>query len=242
MLKLKGISVLLLLILPLTADLPAQELNYEDVFGEDWRKAEVFLRENRYWMEPVLESHNMPYRVAIAVIFPELVRYSALRDRMEVTLLKTLYVNLGDEYANFSIGHFQIKPSFASTVRKEARCALGRKSDIHFQQASEFNDISNYRKSIIVDLEDPKTQFNYIIAFIRICEKKYKTGRMSENERVKFLATAYNYGIDKSAEQIRNMIPGRYFSTKIFKSTTYSYSDISIYWYRQQTGQLQAAN
>jgi len=242
MLKLKGRSVLLLLILTLTTDLPAQELNYEDVFGEDWRKAEVFLRENRCWMEPVLESHNMPYRVAIAVIFPELVRYSALRDRMEVTLLKTLYVNLGDEYANFSIGHFQIKPSFASTVRKEARCALGRKSDIHFQQASEFNDISNYRKSIIVDLEDPKTQFNYIIAFIRICEKKYKTGRMSENERVKFLATAYNYGIDKSAEQIRNMIPGRYFSTKIFKSTTYSYSDISIYWYRQQTGQLQAAN
>ncbi len=242
MLGSNGISVTILLVITLCGTLTAQETDYAQVFGDDWHKAETFIDQNRYWMEPVLEDHDIPFRVAIAVIFPEIVRYSALRDRMEITLLKTLYVNLGDEYANFSVGQFQIKPSFASIVRYEAPQVLRRKSNIRFRQVSDFDDISNYRKSIIADLENPQTQFNYIVAFLLICEKKYKTGKMSETERIKFLATAYNYGIDKSAEQIKRMIPGKYFSTKIFKSLTYCYSDISIYWYKHQSGLLQAAD
>ena len=241
MLKSTGISVLLFFTITLPGSVIAQDLDYEEIFGDDWHKAESFISQNRSWMEPVLEDNNIPFSIAIAVVFPEIVRYSALRDKMEITLLKTLYVNLGDEYANFSIGQFQIKPSCASLIREEAPRALGRKSDIHFRPASDYDDISNYRKSIIADLEDPRTQFNYIIAFFHICEKKYRTAGMSETERIKFLATAYNYGIDKSAEQIRKMISGRYFSTKILKSVTYSYSDISIYWYKHQTGQHQSA-
>src|SRR5512133_283654 len=126
MLKTRGMSMLLLLLLAIQG-LRAQEPDYEAIFGDDWLKAEEFERENRNWMEPVLEKYDIPYRLAISVVFPELVRYSALRDKMETTLLKALYVNLGDEYANFSIGHFQIKPSFASIIREEAPKALGRR-------------------------------------------------------------------------------------------------------------------
>lgn len=225
---------MLLLLLLAIQGLRAQEPDYEAIFGDDWLKAEEFERENRNWMEPVLEKYDIPYRLAISVVFPELVRYSALRDKMETTLLKALYVNLGDEYANFSIGHFQIKPSFASIIREEAPKALGRRSDITFRQPEEFDDISNYRKSIIVDLEDPKTQFNYVVAFFKLCEKKYKTGKMSEEEKLKFLSTAYNYGIDKSSEQIISMSGRKFFSTRLIKSVTYCYSDISLYRYRQK--------
>lgn len=225
---------MLLLLLLAIQGLRAQEPDYEAIFGDDWLKAEEFERENRNWMEPVLEKYDIPYRLAISVVFPELVRYSALRDKMETTLLKALYVNLGDEYANFSIGHFQIKPSFASIIREEAPKALGRRSDITFRQPEEFDDISNYRKSIIVDLEDPKTQFNYVVAFFKLCEKKYKTGKMSEEEKLKFLSTAYNYGIDKSSEQIVRMSGRKFFSTRLIKSVTYCYSDISLYRYRQK--------
>ncbi|MGE5420326.1 MAG: hypothetical protein ACM3UT_09085 [Chloroflexota bacterium] len=232
MLKIRGISLLIFLTLYARC-LTAQGPDYEAIFGDDWRKAEEFESENRHWMEPLLEQNNIPYRLAISVVFPELVRYSALRDKMETTLLKALYVNLGDEYANFSIGQFQIKPSFASIIRMEAPRALGRRSEITFMQPEEFDDISNYRKSIITDLGDPKTQFNYVIAFFKICEKKYKTGKMHDEEKLKFLSTAYNYGIDKSSEQIRSMISRKFFSTKIIRSVTYCYSDISLYRYKQ---------
>lgn len=235
MLSIRNIPVLALLILFLPGIIQAQQADYEDIFGDDWTGAEAFERENRNWMESRLEQNGIPYRVAIAVVFPELVRYSALRDKMETTLLKALYVNLGDEYANFSIGHFQIKPSFASLIRTEAPKSLERKSGIVFSQPEDFNDISNYRKSIIIDLEDPKTQFNYIVAFFKICEKKFRTGRMDEYEKIKFFSTAYNYGIDKSPEEIRSMIDKKFFSTKIFKTITYCYSDISLYWYKQKT-------
>lgn len=212
-------------------DLQSQTTDYATVFGKDWDKANSFLNENRDWMEPLLEKNHIPYNLAVSVIFPELVRYSALRDKMEITLLKALYINLGEEYANFSVGQFQIKPSFADRVRQEAPSVMKRRSGISFKSAASFDDITNYRKSIITDLEDAKTEFCYVIAFIKICEKKYRDEKKDDLSWLKFLSTAYNYGIDKSAEQIEQMADRRFFSTKLFGSTTYSYSDVSLYWY-----------
>ena len=137
-------------------------------------------------MEPMLVRNHISYPLAIAVIFPELVRYSALRDKMEITLLKALYINLGDEYANFSIGQFQMKPSFAEIIRRQAPSVLGRRSEIEFKNPSEYEGISYFRKSIVSDLEDPRTQLNYLIVFFKICEKKYKTNRKDEITGLKF--------------------------------------------------------
>jgi hypothetical protein len=211
----------------------AQPLNYPEIFGDDWEKAILFENENRSWMEPVLARNHISYPLAIAVIFPELVRYSALRDKMEITLLKTLYINLGEDYANFSIGQFQMKPSFAEMIREQAPDALGRRSGITFRLRSEYDDIKSYRKSIVKDLEDPETQFNYLVAFIKICEKKFRTKRGDEISSLKFQATAYNYGIDKSAVRIENMIDKKFFNTKLFKTENYSYADVSLFWYTQ---------
>ena len=210
----------------------SQSINYAEIFGDDWKKALAFETENRSWMEPVLARYHISYPLAIAVIFPELVRYSALRDKIEITLLKALYINLGEDYANFSIGQFQMKPSFAEVIRNQAPSVLGRRSGIEFKNPSEFDDISDFRKSIVSDLEDPRTQFNYLIAFIKICEKNFKSNRKDEVSWLKFIATAYNYGIDKSATRIEEMIDKKYFNTKLFKTENYSYSDVSLFWYK----------
>ena len=209
----------------------SQPSDYSEVFGNDWDKALEFEKENRTWMKPLLDRNNIPYDIAIALIFPELVRYSALRDKMEITLLKALYINLGETYANFSIGQFQMKPSFAEIIRREAPSALARRSGISFRQASEFGSISDYRKSIVTDLEDPKTEFLYLVAFCKIADKKFRTYRMDERDRVRFLATAYNYGIDKSKEEIESMADKKFFNTKLFKTQNYSYAEVSLYWY-----------
>jgi hypothetical protein len=213
----------------------SQSVNYEKIFGEGWKKALSFEKENRSWMEPLLSKNNISYPVAIAVIFPELVRYSALRDKMEVTLLKALYINLGEDYANFSIGQFQMKPSFAEMIRSQTRDAMGKKSEIIFKRRSEYDNIYSFRSDIVSDLEDPKTQFNYLIVFLKICEKKYRTNRKDETEMVKFLATAYNYGIGKSEARIESMIDKKFFNTKLFKTENYSYADVSLFWYKQYT-------
>jgi hypothetical protein len=218
----------------------SQNQNYADLFGEDWKKAMTFEKENRNWIEPLLSKNHISYPLAISIIFPEMVRYSALRDKMEITLLKTLYVNLGEDYANFSIGQFQMKPSFAEMIREEAPAVLGRRSGITFKNRSDFDDIKDFRKTIIKDLEDPKSQMNYLIAFIKICEKNFKTGRRDELSQVKFLATAYNFGIDKKEVDIESMIGKKFFNTKLFKTENYSYAEVSIFWYEQYISETQS--
>ena len=51
--------------------------------------------------------------------------------------------------------------------------------------------------------------------------------------KLKFLATAYNYGIDKSSAEIESMTDKKFFNTKLFKTENYSYTDVSLFWYRQ---------
>lgn len=227
-------GLVIFLFCTLTSGLDAQSENYEEIFGSDWKKAQAFELENKEWIRQIFQKNNISYAEAMAVIFPELVRYSALRDKMEITLLKALYINLGEEYADFSIGQLQMKPSFASLIRADAPTYLKRKSGITFKIPSDFEDIKSYRKSIVKDLEDVNTEFSYLIAFLKICEKKYRTSRMKESERIRFLSAAYNYGIDKDPDQIHDIYGSKFFHTKIFRpSETYSYSDISLYWYNR---------
>lgn len=225
------ILIFIILLSAVNSLVVSQTPDYREVFGEDWKNAESFVSENRNWMEPVLRKNHIPYPVGIAIIFPELVRYSALRDKMETTLLKTLYVNLGEEYANFSIGHFQMKPSFAEIVRQNYTPGVLRNWIPSFRGPSYYDNIREFRKSIIADLEDTRKEFNYLVAFIHICEKTYRTDRMDDITRLKFLATAYNYGIDKTKEQIDSMTGKKFFNTKLFRTQNYSYAGVSLFWY-----------
>jgi len=211
----------------------SQPPNYKDLFGDDWKKASAFEKENRGWMERLISKFDIPYPLAISIIFPELVRYSALRDKMEITLLKTLYVNLGEDYANFSIGVFQMKPSFAESIREQTPAVRNQIPGIVFEQISEFDNIIPFRKSIVKDLEDPKTEINYLIAFIKICKMKFEAQNEDEFAQIRFLATAYNYGVNKTASEIQRMSNKKYFNTKLFKTENYSYADVSVFWYKE---------
>ncbi len=203
--------------------------DYREIFGEDWVKADKYEKENRVWLEPLLNRSHISYPVAIAVVFPELIRYSALRDKMETTLLKTLYVNLGEDYSNFSIGVFQMKPSFAAMIRSKFSGSYRGKNV--FRKISEYDDIKDFRKSIVKDLDDPKIQAVYLMAFIKICESKFKVSAMEESYQIRFLATAYNFGFDKARKDVHAMIDRKFFSTKLIKGENYCYADISLYWY-----------
>jgi len=212
---------------------PAQPLNYSEIFGSDWQKAVTFLEENNSWLKPSLEKYNISYREAVAVIFPELVRYSAIRDKMEITLLKTLYRNLGDDYADFSVGVFQIKPSFAEKIRSQAPEVMGKKAKLLFKRRSYYKYEHDYRAAIIIDLENPQTELNYLIAFFAICKDRFAPDQMDEESRIKFLATAYNSGFWKSKEDIMKMEEKKFFNTKLFKTENYLYSNVALFWYNQ---------
>ena len=209
----------------------SQQTDYKKNFGSDWEKAEAFVSANETWMKQLSEKYNVSYPVAVAVVFPELIRYSALQDKMEITLLKALYVNLGEDYANFSIGRFQMKPSFAESIDLMVPLLKGRLRN-QFKEKTRNNDIRKYRGSIVKDLEEPKSEFLYLIAFLKVCGNIYNLDEMDEEGRLKFLATAYNFSFRKSKDEVEKMIDKKFFYTKLIKGESYSYADISVCWFR----------
>ena len=233
------ISIIMILMIGFIDSGLSQQLDYKNIFGRDWQNALAYVEENKSWIKPQLDIYDIPYTMAIAVVFPELVRYSALRDRMEITLCKALYIHRGHQYADFSIGVFQMKPSFAEVIREKATLVMGHKSHLLFKDKGEYSDLIAFRTSIVTDLENPKTELNYLIAFFKICESNFRMSRKDKEARLIFLATAYNFGIDKEQEQIVNMIGKKFFNTKLFQTENYSYADVSLFWYKKYVSESQ---
>src|SRR5664280_591993 len=96
----------------------SQQLNYKEVFGNHYQIAEDFITSNR-WMADTLKSNGIDPCTGLAIIFPELIRYSSIRDIIETAALKSLYIQYGKNNEDFSIGQFQMKPSFAEDIEKE---------------------------------------------------------------------------------------------------------------------------
>lgn len=209
----------------------AQDTDFKQVFSGHWSAAEEFVAANEKWMRAECERNDIPYQFAIAIVFPELVRYSALRDKIEISILKTLYINLGEEYADFSVGPFQMKPSFAESVTESISLTNERKLRKQFRNKSSFRNLRDYRSAIVKSLEDETNEFYYLIAFIKLCDLRFPDFRKNSEDKLEFYSTAYNCGLDKEADYIKTMMGKKFFTTRLFKGETYSYCEISRFWY-----------
>lgn len=200
-------------------NLIAEEFCYPEVFGNNWKKAALFVNENEDWMSDLLRENKVDYHFAMSMIFPELVRYSAIRDRMEITLLKALYVHFGTDYANFSIGVFQIKPSCAEEILREIPGLHDKKLIAHFKAINASISENEKRTIIVRELEDVRSQLLYVAAIVRILNKKFRYYKWNSNiEKLKFYSTAYNCGFSNSETYIRQQMNSTTFHTGLIKS------------------------
>ncbi|MFA5327461.1 MAG: hypothetical protein WC384_06690 [Prolixibacteraceae bacterium] len=215
-------------------NLKAGEYNYPEVFGNNWKRAELFVSENNVWMSDLLSENKVDYQLVLSMIFPELVRYSAIRDRMEITLLKALYVHNGTDYANFSVGVFQIKPSCAEEILSEIPSLHDKKWTALFKAINSSISENEKRSIIVAELEEPKSQLLYVISLVKILDKRFRNHKWdSVLDKVKFYAAAYNGGFSNSETYIRQKMNATSFHTGLIKSDNhYCYADIAAYYYQ----------
>jgi hypothetical protein len=148
-----------------------------------------------------------------SIIFPELMRYNELKDDIETESLRTLYVQFGEEYANFSIGIFQMKPSFAVQVETKAKQLLRDSIYKELQLAYAETSEETIREKRVQRLEDHNWQQVYLCAFACICNELYKTKTFkNDTEKIQWYATVYNAGFEK---------PDIYISKKIEEANFY---------------------
>ena len=228
-----------LLILMLLSPLAAKE-DYAAIFGAKYTEAEKFLRQN-LWIADSLGLSPLETRVALAIVFPEIIRFKFLEDKIQVRALKVLYVQYGRKYADFSVGHFQIKPTFAEQIERDYNRLFSADEKAAAEIAPfDAGDSSRLRKERVTRLDDPHGQARYLRLFMMVMGKLYGNLKFADDlEKLRFYATAYNAGYASGEKAIRRMTGIRRFHVQpLFAKAYYNYADVSVFYFAREAASL----
>ena len=205
-----------------------QNISYQTEFGSAYDSALVFLAKNKWTIDEISSKKLCP-ALCFSIVFPEIVRYNTLVDAIQISALKMLYKQFGSDYADFSVGRFQMKPSFALQLEKDWMLMEKQPFVLSFDTSN-----SPFARHLRLErLENIKNQIDYLCMFVVVCQSSFvqEISKMpSEDARVRFLATAYNFGYKKSFVSIVEQMNKKNFHTEVFShpfTVYYSYADIA---------------
>lgn len=207
--------------------------DYPKVFGNDWTSAEQFVSDHHDEWKQEFDLFGVDARLAEAIVFPELIRYSRWQDEIETAAVNGLYVLQGVSGANFSIGRFQMKPSFAEEVE-----AAWNQSALAKEYGFVFNlqDGAEARRSRIRRLATMEGQCRYLAIFIRLQFLRHpQLQSLQLVDQVGMLATIYNRSFSTTWEQVCQLRRQKHFHTDIIitrHTKRYCYADIAQAFYR----------
>lgn len=217
--------------------------------------AEEILRESRHWREAegivaergddwaeVFRRFDLSPAECQSIIFPELMRYSALQDAVEEAALLSLYVRGGKELSDFSIGQFQMKPSFAEEVEAAWMASpLRHEYQIYFPRG----ESREARRRRVERLADDEWQCVYIAMFVRLLlEREPSLLGLPAEDRVALVATSYNYSFSASLGQLRSARSRKYFHLSLFRlkdTPCYSYAEIAVVRFKEIASSLRSS-
>ena len=211
-------------------------LNYAQIFPGEYLKANDFIQRNIENDIFFLNNQISPH-FAWSIVFPELMRYSSFSDKIELSSLYTLYVNFGEKYADFSVGPFQMKPSFVEQIEKDY---LKNKNKIALTEEFKFDTNSSKAARInrIQRLENSRWQVCYLVLFIKLLDEKYSQIEWENpSEKLRFFASAYNCGYRHPYKNILSFEKTAKFHIGIIKTPVaqfYSYCSIAQYHFENE--------
>lgn len=171
----------------------------------------------------------------ISVVFPEMLRFNQLQNYAESTALEVLYCNYGTKYADFSIGYFQMKPSFAENLEEY----LKKNQFLAFQDLYNYTeeDPVHIRRERTKRLNDFEWQLKYLNAFGFALWFIHRDLHFSSlEEELKFTASAYNYDFRASTSEIfqwsqKKAFPyGKHYKGK---EAQFSYAEVALEFYKE---------
>lgn len=230
--KTKRIWCFTLAICSIFIALATKAQDYRIVYPESYGNAVAFFN-NAPWITDTLARYGINPCVAKAVVFPEIMRYSALKDAIEVRALKVLYIQYGKEYANFSVGQFQMKPSFAEELELAWNQLVDTSNSPLPFGKFDTAPSATARLERVKRLESVSGQLKYLAAFIKVMQVRFNADTASSTW---FLAAAYNVGFQKSEQEIRKQGSMPYFHTGTLKpSQCHCYAHIALQYFTEQS-------
>ena len=174
-----------------------------------------------------LEEEKYPYALEVSsVVFPELLRYSEFRNELE-SLMNECLAFASEESNGFSIGLFQMKPSFAAKV--ESLICENPELKEKYSSIDFGGDLSsvNSRLKRINRLNSFDLQVEYLKAFADYEIKALSLENETFTQRLCFLATAYNYGIQTDRSVLESVFDWQTFPSGN-RHLYFSYKDLCL--------------
>lgn len=176
-------------------------LSWFPLFQTEIQESIAVLNKQKSVINDIKKTSAAPNDEALAIVFPEMIRWSTFKNFFETSALETLYVLKGKSAADFSIGYFQMKPSFVEDLENYV-AQHPSVSSLTFIVLKE-NTEKECRAERIKRLKQWSWQVRYAHVYWLIAQDVFKNKSFSNaEERVHFLATAYNYGFLKPIEYI----------------------------------------
>jgi hypothetical protein len=243
MLLLRFSFVLVAFFLVFQCNLVAQaQPNYAKIYAQDYQKATDFVQKEQAKILAAAQKYELEPKAIMAIVFPELIRYNAFRDFFEAGALEYAYIYQGTTAADFSIGFFQIKPSFVEQIEALVKANPQQNWARPFVEEFKYSFMeskvgSAERRRRHERLQSIDWQLKYLCCFYRYVSFKFAEPlkKLSPTEQIRFIATTYNAGFNHSAESIMKRQKQRFFPDGIAypQKDQYNYADVSIYAYQK---------
>ena len=199
-----------------------------DVAPQAVEWAREYLNEIRGRAHTYFRDIDIDTDVALAMVFPELVRYNLIRDRIETTGLKLFYTRFGGRFADFSIGPFQMKPSFAEALEETPQALLLGIDDF----TASPDDAVAIREERVRRLESQDWQLIYLVTVALHLHDRFPS--LAGAEQVARFAVAYNAGFWLPVNEF-----SKWFDEPVFpfgygdRRNTHSYVELALWFYEQ---------
>ncbi len=172
----------------------------------------------------------------LSIAAPEYIRYRELSNLMEVQALRLMYAELGSEQVDFSVGYFQMKPSFIETLEVAIR-----KDEVLQTEFAELigfysSDATGIRQERIDRILDVKYCIRYLQAFEALAWKNYaiELEGLTIQQSLHFMATAYNLGLDQPGKVIKKYQSKQNFPHgSHYTGNQHAFGDLSVRIYSQ---------
>ena len=208
---------------------------YEVYFRDEREEVAKFLQANQQKMAQKAIKFHHENDFVTAIVYPELLRYNYIQDFIETSGLELIYMRYGAKTADFSIGHFQMKPSFAEHIEKYIE-----KNAADFQQYKKLIIAQKakpvlQRKLRLTRLKQMDWQLTYLHAFIAICDHKFHFLKFNTTkDKLRFYAACYNIGFHKKYQNIlQNENSNTFPNGPKYLGTQFCYASIASAYYQK---------
>lgn len=162
------------------------------------------------------------------------------KNLLETSALELLYVNYGKDIANFSIGYFQMKPSFIEEM--EVYIINSEKLKYKFSHITNYKATKNkeIRKLRIKRIKSLKWQLRYLDCFYSIVSERFTNKKFKKTtKKISFYSSAYYHNFLASESDIHLWEKQAIFPYGLQNSNKqYSYTNIAVYFYKNHSSEV----